>query len=72
MRRNCGDEVRVNDAALHQVDRGMIEIILQAVLMIEIRVTIQAGGAQDVFPRHALMLHVVQREADARMRHPGC
>src|SRR6478736_733615 len=37
--------------------------------MEKVGVAIQAGGAQDVFPRDALMLQVVQREADARMRH---
>ena len=69
LRRNRGDEVRVNDAALHQVDRSMVEIILQPILMIEVRVAVQAGGAEDVFSRHALMLHVVQRETDTRMLH---
>ncbi len=38
--------------------------------MIEVRVAIQAGGAEDVFPRHALMLQVVQRVTDPRMPHP--
>ena len=69
LRRNRRDEIGIDDAALHQIDRAVIEIVLQAILMEEVGVAVQAGGAEDVFPRHALMLQVVQREADARMRH---
>ncbi len=55
--------------AFHQVDGGVVEIVLEAVLVKEVAVPVEAGRAQDVLPGDALMLEVVQRVTDPRMGH---
>ncbi len=67
--RDRGDEVGIDNAALHQVEGGVVEIVLEAVLVKEVGVPVQPGGAQDVLPGDALVLEVVQRVAHPRMGH---
>src|SRR2546422_8346118 len=49
----------------------MIETVLEAILMKEMRRAIEASGAEHVLPGDALMLPIVQRVTDTRMGHPN-
>jgi hypothetical protein len=69
-RRHGGDEIGIDYTAFHHVDRRIVEIIPEAILMIEVAVPIQSGGAQNVFSRHTLVLQIVEGVTDPRMRHP--
>ena len=59
--RNRRQEIGINDAPLHHIDGGWVEVVLQPVLMKEMAVPVQAGGAQDMLSGNTLMLQVVQR-----------
>ncbi|OQB89622.1 MAG: hypothetical protein BWX86_02415 [Verrucomicrobia bacterium ADurb.Bin122] len=70
-RRDGGDEIRVNDAALEQVEHAGIARVLQAILGVEMRGAVEPGGTQDVLAGEPLVGDVVQGEADARMAQAG-
>ena len=63
-RRYGGDEIGIDDTALHQVDRAVIEVVPQAVEIEILRDVGQAGGPQHVFAGQPLMLEVVNGVAD--------
>ena len=69
MGRDGGDEVGIDDAALHQVDGGVVEVVLQPVLVKEVAVAVETGGAQDMLTGDALVLEVMQRVANPRVSH---
>src|ERR1039458_3903321 len=67
MGRDGGDEVGIDNAGFHQVKGGMVEIVLEPVLVKEVTGPIETDRAQDVLPGDALMLEVMQRVAHPRM-----
>ena len=69
--RDGGDEVRIDDAALHQVDRGAVEVVLQPGGVVEVVRSAQPGGPQHVLAGHALVAEVVDGVAHPRVGHPG-
>jgi len=63
-----GHEIRINDAALHQVDRAVIEIILQPIPG-PIGSRVQAHQPNHMVPSHTLMHDVVDGVANPRVGH---
>ena len=69
LRRHRGDEIRVDDAAFHQVDRAVVEVIAEPVVIEEMTRAGQARLPQDVLPADTLMGEVVDGIADTLTGH---
>ena len=70
-RRHRGDKVRIHDAALKQVQRDRVEVVLQP-LAVEVALWIaQTSRPQDGLAGGPLVAEVVHRKADALVLHPG-
>ena len=57
-------------AGFHQVDGGMVEIVLEPVLVKEVTGPVETGRAQDMLPGDALVLEVMQSVTHPGMGHP--
>src|SRR5215467_16036609 len=68
-RGNGRDEIRIDNAALHHVDGGMVKVILKTLLAEKVAVAVETRRAEDMLPGNSLVLQVVQRVTDARMGH---
>src|SRR5207247_31399 len=66
---DCGDEIRIDTPAFHQIERLRIMVVPQAVIMEEMLGPIQAGGLENVTSASALMAEIMDRETDAGMPH---
>src|SRR5437773_6855338 len=69
-RRNGAHEIGIDDAALHHVNRGVIEIVPQPIRVEKIAVPIEACRAQDMLSGDSLVLQIVQGVTDAGLGHP--
>ena len=67
-RRNGGDEIRIDDAALHDIDRADMGVVAQFVRRHQVT-GFEAALAQDERIGHALVADVVQGVAHPRMAH---
>src|SRR5437867_7233920 len=68
-RGDSGDEIRIDNAAFHQIERLRIKVVPQAVIMEEMLGPMKAGGLENVTSASALMAEIVDRETDAGMPH---
>src|SRR5437870_499279 len=64
-----GDEIRVDNAAFHQIKSLRVIVVPQPVVMEEMLGPIKAGGLEKVTSASALMAEIVDRETDAGMSH---
>jgi hypothetical protein len=67
--RHGGYKIRIDDAGLHEVNSGMIEVVLKPVRMKIIIRPVKSRGTQYIFSGHSLMLEVVQGITYAGMGH---
>ncbi len=67
--RHCGHEVGINDAGLHQVHGGMIEVVPEPVVVKIMIRPVESYGTQYVLSCYSLMPDVVQGITDAGMGH---
>ena len=70
LRRDRGDEIRVDDAALHEVERKGIAVVAQPQFVEVAFGIIQPGCPEDRLAGRTLMREVVDRVADALVLHP--
>src|SRR5947207_2925819 len=68
--RHRGDEVRVHDAGLQEVEHAGVEGVAQPVVMKIVLGPSEIGGPQHALPVQTLVLEVVDCVTDALMRHP--
>ena len=68
-RGNRGDEIRIDDASFHEVDRPRPELIEQPVAVHELP-GVESHFPQQVLAPDPLVAYVVQRETHPRMMHP--
>ena len=67
-RRNRGDEIGIDDAAFHEINRAMAMIVGKAIVGHDASRT-QADLAKDLFAVNPLMAEVVKCETDPRVAH---
>src|SRR5260370_36347587 len=67
--RDGGDEIGIDDSALHQVDRAVAVVVSEAIVGNNVG-RAQTDLAQDMFAVNALVAEVVQSETNSRMPHP--
>ena len=72
LRRDRRDEVRVDDAAFHEVEGFGVKVVPEPIGVKEVLRTVQAGGLQDAFAgyRHTLVGEIVDRVTDPLVMHP--
>src|SRR5262249_16960078 len=69
-RGNRRDEIRIDDAALHHVDGGMVKVILKTLLAEKVTVSVETSRAENMLSSQSLVLQIMQRVTDAGMGHP--
>jgi hypothetical protein len=70
LRRDRGHEVRVDDAPFHEVDRFLVDVVPQPIVVEEVRRAALPGGLQDLLAGHTLVREVVNRITDPLVVHP--
>jgi hypothetical protein len=68
-RGDSGDEIRIDNPALHQIESMRIMVVPQAVIVHEMLGPMKAGGPENVISASPLMAEIVDRETNARMPH---
>src|SRR6266516_2778043 len=64
-----GDEIRIDNPALHQIESLGIVVVPQAVIVEEMLGPMKAGGPENVLSANPLMAEIVDRETNAGMPH---
>jgi len=67
--RHCRNEVRIDDATLHEVDGCVIEIVEKPIVVEEVRRTGQPGRPQDLVTGDALVTEVVDGVTRSHVGH---
>ncbi len=68
--RNGRDEIGIYDAALHEVERGVVEIVPEPVVVKIVFGPVQSDLSQYELSRHTLMSEIVKGVANAGVGHP--
>src|SRR6266487_3646642 len=68
-RGDSGDEIRIDNSALHQIESMRIMVVPQAVIVEEMLGPMKAGGPENVISANPLMAEIVDRETNAGMPH---
>src|SRR6266516_4220167 len=68
-RGDSGDEIRIDNSALHQIESTRIMVVPQAVIVHEMLGPMKAGGPENVISANPLMAEIVDRETNAGMPH---